>query len=772
MPRSARHRIGFVTTLLAGVAVGFGSMPASALPGASPGGGPDAAQGAADAAQAAGGGLDGELVVTVLDGLTGYEKGGGQHTETAAHLLIDGQRVPVPADLVRGQGSGPVRISVAGASVSGRSAGEIAALVRSGASTITAVAPAGRGNRAVLGRHEVTIVPVYWTENPDAIWDERIRDSMGFAANYWAGNTDDQIDFDLQEITEATKISLSRASIDNCDYDAVEREVRRAHPDLPVDQSHHLVVVTPPWSACWWGGLALVDGGLSWINGDMPGSVYAHEFGHNLGLMHGASLTCYADSTRRRTVTYSNYCETMTYDDSWDIMGARATGALAAGNRWRIGTIPPAARVNVTRGDRITLAPVSATSGIRSIAFRHDGYEFEVEYRTPTGWDDWIDSTSFTHSSGVRMTTPGGGVIVRRSEGDFAEINFHPDGTYHENRHSGLDAGESYIFPGSDFAITVEAADASGATVRFGSAQGVQRWSGADRYETSVVISENAFGSDFTRAYVASGEIFTDALSGAGVAGMTDNPLFLTRSDYLPNVLSSYLMQFSPIPSLVFGGPATVSGDALEMLQSLGSSARVSGADRYETSAAISRENFAPGVKVAYVASGLVFPDALSGAPVAGKEAAPMLLTRPDVLPGSIASELARVKPARVVVLGGPATVSENVLSQVRSLTGVEVTRVSGADRYEVSAQISAVNFAPGADIVFVASGEIFTDALSGAPAAGAAGAPLLLVKGHSVPPAVTAELKRLRPKQIVILGGPNSVSPGVERSLANLTSS
>ena len=55
------------------------------------------------------------------------------------------------------------------------------------------------------------------------------------------------------------------------------------------------------------------------------------------------------------------------------------------------------------------------------------------------------------------MTTPGGGVIVRRSEGDFAEINFHPDGTYHENRHSGLDAGESYIFPGSDFAITVEA---------------------------------------------------------------------------------------------------------------------------------------------------------------------------------------------------------------------------------------------------------------------------------------------------------------------------
>lgn len=100
----------------------------------------------------------------------------------------------------------------------------------------------------------------------------------------------------------------------------------------------------------------------------------------------------------------------------------------------------------------------------------------------------------------------------------------------------------------------------------------------------------------------------------------------------------------------------------------VGGLSRWSGADRYEASAAISQASFEPGVATAYIASGLVFTDALSGSPVAGKTPGPVLLVKPDEIPGSIASELARLKPDRIVVLGGPNTIGADVETELVDL--------------------------------------------------------------------------------------------------------
>ena len=64
--------------------------------------------------------------------------------------------------------------------------------------------------------------------------------------------------------------------------------------------------------------------------------------------------------------------------------------------------------------------------------------------------------------------------------------------------------------------------------------------------------------------------------------------------------------------------------------QSAGTVTRIAGADRYEASANISKANYSPGVDVAYVTAGLLFTDALSGAPDAGLDSGPVLWTRPD----------------------------------------------------------------------------------------------------------------------------------------------
>jgi len=82
------------------------------------------------------------------------------------------------------------------------------------------------------------------------------------------------------------------------------------------------------------------------------------------------------------------------------------------------------------------------------------------------------------------------------------------------------------------------------------------------------------------------------------------------------------------------------------------------------------------------------------------------------------------------------------------------------------AAAISAANYAPGVGVVYIATGLNFPDALAGAPAAGLNGAPVLLVKYDSIPPATATELARLRPARIVILGGAGVVSAAVARAL------
>jgi putative cell wall-binding protein len=182
---------------------------------------------------------------------------------------------------------------------------------------------------------------------------------------------------------------------------------------------------------------------------------------------------------------------------------------------------------------------------------------------------------------------------------------------------------------------------------------------------------------------------------------------------------------------------------------------RVAGADRFDTAARLSAERFPNGAAVAYVVSGLDYPDALAAAPAATRDRGPVLLVRRDSVPASTGTELDRLQPQRVVVVGGPAAVSDAV---VRAVGG---TRIAGTDRYATAAAV-ADTFAPGVPTAYVATGEAFPDAL----AAGSAGGPVLLVRRDTVLAATRAALDRLRPQRVVVVGGPAAVSDAVVQSV------
>jgi putative cell wall-binding protein len=293
---------------------------------------------------------------------------------------------------------------------------------------------------------------------------------------------------------------------------------------------------------------------------------------------------------------------------------------------------------------------------------------------------------------------------------------------------------------------------------------GTTRVAGATRYETSAAISRATFAAGVPVAYVASGVNFPDALSAAAAAGTLDGPVLLTRPDSIPSETAAELNRLNPARIVVVGGRSAVSSGVQSDLAAYSSNvSRLQGADRWATSAAISAATFQPGVDVAFVANGRNFPDALSGAAAAGVLGGPVLLVEDDEIPPVVAEELRRLAPDRIVVLGSTSVVSTEVETQLAQLTAGGTSRLGGRDRWATSAAISAQTFQPGVDVVYLANGRNFPDALSGAAAAGALGGPVLLTSEQTLPSAVAAELDRLDPARIVVLGGSGAVFDTVQ---------
>ncbi|NQX36988.1 cell wall-binding repeat-containing protein [Herbiconiux sp. VKM Ac-2851] len=144
-----------------------------------------------------------------------------------------------------------------------------------------------------------------------------------------------------------------------------------------------------------------------------------------------------------------------------------------------------------------------------------------------------------------------------------------------------------------------------------------------------------------------------------------------------------------------------------------------------------------------------------------------------SVLQIALPEDLGDFRADRLSVVMDAAPVSPGIIAGVSFETPVVVeraitaTRVGGADRYAVAAAASAAQFPGGAPVAYVVTGESFADALSAGPAAAKEGGPLLLTRHDGLSDATAAELERLQPGRIVVVGGASAVSDGVLDALA-----
>lgn len=180
--------------------------------------------------------------------------------------------------------------------------------------------------------------------------------------------------------------------------------------------------------------------------------------------------------------------------------------------------------------------------------------------------------------------------------------------------------------------------------------------------------------------------------------------------------------------------PAPVEG-------TIGGVTRYAGGERIGTAVAISQAQFGDGeADTVVLARQDLFPDAMTGTPLAIALNAPILLTQTDVLSGLTEAEIGRVTGGEgtVVILGGTAAVSEAVETALTD-AGYTVVRYGGSNRFQTAVAVAQALGSP--TTVLAADGGTYQDALVAGTAAPTVDAAVLLTDGGTVPPATEAYL-------------------------------
>ncbi|MGI6217648.1 MAG: cell wall-binding repeat-containing protein [Coriobacteriales bacterium] len=188
---------------------------------------------------------------------------------------------------------------------------------------------------------------------------------------------------------------------------------------------------------------------------------------------------------------------------------------------------------------------------------------------------------------------------------------------------SRLGAKEAYVVGGRGAVSDRVVSDLKGMGLN------VTRIAGADRFETARMIYSAGEGWGDT-AIVASGTSFADALSVSPLAYAERLPIFLVGSDGKLDQATASMIRSDFKHVILVGGSARVSGSVTSQLGEGVECERLSGGDRYQTSAVIADYSVANSDSISYdgmlVATGMNFPDALSGGALAGRRGTVLML--------------------------------------------------------------------------------------------------------------------------------------------------
>lgn len=183
----------------------------------------------------------------------------------------------------------------------------------------------------------------------------------------------------------------------------------------------------------------------------------------------------------------------------------------------------------------------------------------------------------------------------------------------------------------------------------------VERLWGSDRYATNIKILEETqkYSGTESEILVASGTGFADSLSASAVG----KPILLVKNT-LQDGQKEYLESLGEgLTFTIIGGTGAVSDSMKNELNAYGTTDRINGSTRFETSVNVARRYFLT-PESCVLAYGMDFPDGLCGGAVAHAMGGPLILAANNRTQFATAY-VYRTDISRAIVLGGPALISD-----------------------------------------------------------------------------------------------------------------
>lgn len=198
----------------------------------------------------------------------------------------------------------------------------------------------------------------------------------------------------------------------------------------------------------------------------------------------------------------------------------------------------------------------------------------------------------------------------------------------------------------------------------------VTRISGRDRFDTSDKLSQEVsrLSKKSSQAILVNGYKNIDALSVSSLATKEELPILLNGRNALNMSVKNRLKQMNVNKVYIIGGNNSISSDVEKELKKMQISVvRLSGTDRYETSANIAKYAYKD-FDEAIVASGENPVDALAASTLTGKKEAPILLTNKNKIPKSIKKIIEDMDIGKITIVGGENSITDNVMDDMEDL--------------------------------------------------------------------------------------------------------
>ena len=280
------------------------------------------------------------------------------------------------------------------------------------------------------------------------------------------------------------------------------------------------------------------------------------------------------------------------------------------------------------------------------------------------------------------------------------------------------------------------------------------RIDGKDRIETAIKISKK----NYDRAksvIVVRHDLFPDSMTASVLAKLKDAPILLNPTAKLDSRVGDEIKRLGAQEVIIVGGQDSVSEKVREDLKVYDADKnveRIAGADRYGTSEMVAKRvvGITGKKNTGVVASGQVFPDALSVGTFASREGYPILLVKKDLVPSQIQNAIKDLDINKTYIAGGTNTISKSTEAKLPNV----VERMAGPTRYETSVAIAKSKFGASKE-AYIASGEEFADALVISPISGKYNRPTLLVSRNiNSNNVVKRHVKDSGYKNIIAIGG------------------